>query len=67
MNVVTLPRLHSGWTYAQSGRPIAYVMPPGRPEEARYTAFATWWEALRYAVLYAHSYPACDYIGGPGQ
>lgn len=67
MKSETLAPLQSGWAYTLSGKPVAYTMPPGQPGLATFTTFNTWWEALRYAVLYAHIYPACEYIGGPGQ
>lgn len=61
----TLPALHSGWTYALSGKPVAYVMEPHRPETTQIVAFDSWWRALHYAVLYAEIYPRCTFIGGP--
>ena len=61
----TLPALHSGWAYALSGKPVAYLMEPDKPETTQIIAYANWWDALHYAVVYATIYPRCTYIGGP--
>ncbi|WP_209348703.1 hypothetical protein [Pontixanthobacter sp. CEM42] len=60
-----LPELQAGWLYAQSGRPVAYLMQPNRPETTEIVGCETWWEALHYAVAYSQIYPRCEYVGGP--
>lgn len=54
----------TGWCYSQAGTPIAYVMPLDDPADATLMPFATWWEALRFAVMFAHINGA-EYVGGP--
>ena len=59
-----LAHLQSGWTYSQAGTPCAYVLPIDDPSGATVIAYDTWWEALRFAVSFAHNND-CEYVGGP--
>ncbi|OBX20624.1 hypothetical protein A9995_02685 [Erythrobacter sp. QSSC1-22B] len=54
----------TGWTYTQAGRPVAFVMPLDDPGGATYIQFDNWWNALRFALTFAH-YNGCEYVGGP--
>lgn len=55
----------AGWTYTQSGKPVAYVMEENNPAEAILIEQPNWWSALRFALNFARN-NACVYAGGPG-
>jgi hypothetical protein len=54
----------TGWTYTQAGTPVAFVMPLDDPADATVIAFPNWWNALRFAVTFAHI-NGHEYVGGP--
>jgi hypothetical protein len=56
----------TGWTYTQAGRPVSFVMPLDAPGDATVIRFDNWWNALHFAVTFAH-YNGREYFGGPGQ
>ncbi|SMQ74277.1 hypothetical protein SAMN06297468_2509 [Altererythrobacter xiamenensis] len=60
----TLGDIQTGWTYTQSGKPGAFIMPLDNPGDATFIVQDTWWQALRYALIFAHN-NACEYVGGP--
>lgn len=62
----SIPDTQAGWTYSQAGTPCAYVMPLDDPAGATIIPFDTWWEALRFAVSFAHE-NWCEYRGGPDE
>lgn len=55
-----------GWCYSHARTPCAYVTDINKPEEAMMIPFDNWWDALRFAVTFAH-YNGAEYVGGAGQ
>lgn len=55
----------SGWTYSQSGTPVAYILNPNDRRGAVHVPCDTWWQALRFALSFVES-DACEFVGGPG-
>lgn len=64
MKTRTKARRVTGWTYTQSGKPVAFVMEENRPDEAILIEQANWWHALRFALNFARN-NACVFVGGP--
>lgn len=66
MNTRAQVRRLSGWTFTQSGKPVAFIMDEGDPAGAIMVPQPNWWVALRFALLFARNND-CVFVGGPGQ
>ena len=57
-------RCLTGWTYTQSGKPVAFVMEEDNPADAVIIEQPNWWSALRFSLNFARN-NGCEFAGGP--